>query len=220
MRKLGTLVGLTAFALAGLAHAQGEALGPAPAPAPAAEPAPAPAAEPAAVAPVPAVQPTAVAPAEAAPASGRLIIGADVAFQLPLGNFSDATGMGFGALARGEFKIIPKLNLTARTGFVYSLSKNDFSVSNIPFWVGGKYFITDMFYGAAEIGENIFLVRTNFGYFGSSSYTDENFGATVGAGVSIGKLDVRAQLEVLDLANASDSLAIMVNVGFNFAQLM
>jgi hypothetical protein len=207
MRKVSTLVGLALFALAGTARAQGEA----PVAAPPADPAAPPAAQ---WAPAPA------APAEAAPASGRLIIGADAAFQLPLGTLADATGIGFGALARGEFKIIPHLNLTARTGFIYSLSKNNFSVYNVPFWVGAKYFLTDMFYGAAEIGENYMIIKTDYAFLGSSSFSGSYFGATVGAGALIGQLDVRAQLEVLDFSSAGDFLALMINVGYNFANLM
>jgi hypothetical protein len=214
MRKVSILAALTVFALAGLARAQ-EAPAAAPPPDPGAAPAPemAPAA------------PAEAAPATAAPASGRLIIGADAAFQLPLGNFADATGIGIGALVRGEFNIIPKLNLTFRTGYIYSLDKDGFSVSNIPAWVGGKYFITDMIYGAAEIGENILISKIPdvevFGVtVGGGSSTDYKFGATVGAGVLLGPLDIKAQFEILSLGDASDSMALMVNVGYNFVKLL
>jgi nucleoid-associated protein YgaU len=217
MRKLGTLVGLALFALAGTARAQEEA----------AAPAPEAAATPAGDAATPASETAPAAPADAAAAGEKLTIGADAAFQLPLGNFADATGMGFGALVRGEFNVIPKLNITFRTGYIYSLGKEilgvKYSVANIPAWAGGKYFITDMFYGAAEVGMNMFMSKVSGELFGVSmdtTSTDYKFGATIGAGALLGPLDVKAQFEILSLADAGDSMAIMVNVGYNFLKLM
>jgi ABC-type amino acid transport substrate-binding protein len=214
MRKVSTLVGLTLFVLAAPAWAQDEA----PAAAPEGDAAAAPAAEEAA-APAP-------APA-AAPAAGKLTIGVDGAFQLPLGNLADGTGMGFGALVRAEYNLIPSLNGTLRTGYIYSLSKDTAglktSLNNIPIWVGGKYFITDMIYGAAEVGLNMLTATVSGEMFGVSvdtSSSENKFGGTVGAGALIGPLDVKAQLEVLDFGEAGDSMAVMVNVGYNFLKLL
>ena len=50
----------------------------------------------------------------------------------------------------------------------------------------------------------------------STSSTDGRFGATVGAGALVGPLDIKAQLEILDFGHTSGSMAIMVNVGYNF----
>ena len=208
MRKVSTLIGLTALILAGSARAQDEA--------------PAAPAGDAAAVPAPTAD---VAPAAAGAA--KLTIGADAAFQLPLGNLADATGMGFGALVRGEYNLIPNLNGTLRAGYIYSLKKDNSGlkskVDNIPIWVGGKYFITDMIYAGAEVGLNMLKTTADIsiaGISGSASSTENKFGGNVGAGVLLaGALDVRAQLEILDFGHSGDSMAVMVNVGYNFLKM-
>jgi hypothetical protein len=211
MRKLSALIVVALLTLAGSARAQEEA----PAAAPAGDAAAAPAAD---VAPAP-------APAPAAGGMG-LIIGADFAFQLPLGNMADATGMGFGGLVRGEYKLMPNLNLTLRAGYIYSLKKEQagvkFSVNNIPIWVGGKFFITDMIYAGAEVGVNMMTFKSEGSLLGISmegSSSENKFGGNVGAGVLLGDLDVRAQLLVMDFGHSGDSMAVMINVGYNFLKL-
>lgn len=209
MRKLSSLVVVALLTLAGSARAQEEA----PAAAPA-DPAAAPAAEPA-VAPAPAV------------AGTGLIIGVDAAYQLPLGDFADGTGMGFGGLIRAEYKLMPNLNLTLRTGYIFSLKKDiagigKSAVDNIPIWVGGKFFITDMFYAGAEVGANILRGRSEVSFLGaseSSTETKAKVGADVGVGALLGDLDVRAQFEVLNFGDAKKSMAVMINVGYNFLKL-
>ena len=215
MRKVSMFVGLALFALAGSARAQESAPPPA-AEAPVAGPAGDAAAAPA---PAPAVE---AAPAAAA----KLTVGVDGAFHLPLGTLADGSGMGFGALARGEYNLIPNLNGTVRVGYIYGLKKDvsvlgtsvKSSVSYIPIWVGGKYFITDMIFGAAEVGMNMLSFKAEAGGLSLSS-SENKFGATVGAGALISGLEVKAQLVILDLGSTSDSMALMVNVGYDFLKM-
>jgi hypothetical protein len=213
MRKVSLFVGLALLALGGSARAE--------------EMAPPPAAD-APVAGDAATPPAAAAPApmaEATPAATqKFILGVDAAFQLPLGNFADATGMGFGGLVRAEYNLIPNLNGTFRVGYIYALKKDlagglgKASVGNIPIWVGGKYFFTDMVYGGVEVGLNMLQEKADATLFGqtvSASTSENKFGGNVGAGVLISGLDVRAQLEFLDFGHAKDSMAVMINVGYD-----
>jgi len=211
MRKLSSLIVVALLTLAGSARAQEEA----PA-APAGDPAAAPAGDPIASNP---------APAPAAAGTG-ILIGADLAFQLPLGNMADVTGMGFGALIRGEYKLMPNLNLTARAGYIYSLKKDNgglkSSIDNIPIWVGGKFFITDMIYAGAEVGVNIMTAKVETSFLGttvSGSSGETKFGGDVGAGLLLGDIDVRAQVLILDFGHSGDSMGVMINAGYNFAKL-
>lgn len=210
MRKVSMFLGLALFALAGSARAQNESAPPA------LDAAGAPLASPeAAPAPVPA---TSSAP--------KIVVGADGAFQLPLSKLADVTGMGFGALVRAEYNLIPNLNGTLRTGYIYSLKKDTAgfktSMNNIPIWVGGKYFINEMIFAGAEVGLNM-LTSTTEGSFGgltvSGSGSANKFGANVGAGALLGDIEVRAQLEILDLGHSGDTMALMVNVGYNFFKM-
>jgi len=212
MRKVSLIVGLSLLAVASTARAQ-EVTAPPAGDAPAA-----PAAEPVA-APAPA--------AAVAASASKLTLGVDAAFQLPLSsNLSDVTGMGFGGLIRAEYNLIPNLNGTLRAGYIYSLKKDTAgiktSMDNIPIWVGGKYFFTDMVYGGAEVGLNMLKATVEGSFLGvstSASSTENKFGANVGAGVLLSGLDIRAQLELLDLGHVGDTMALMVNVGYNFFKM-
>jgi hypothetical protein len=135
--------------------------------------------------------------------------------------------MGFGALIRGEYKLIPNLNLTLRAGYIFSLKKDiaglgKNALDNIPIWVGGKFFITDMIYAGAEVGANMLRSRSEVTFLGSSesSTTSETkFGADVGVGALLGDLDLRAQFEILNFSETKKSMALMINVGYNFLKL-
>jgi hypothetical protein len=217
MHRTSIVVGLVLFSLAGSAMARNDA--------PVAEPvADAKPAEPAAeVAPA--------SPAEEATAV-KLTIGVDAAAQTPVSsNFRKQNALGLGGLMRVELTLIPRLNLTLRGGYIYGLKHHlkdtfqdvDYKTSTLPIWIGGKYFVTDMIYGAVEAGYN----RLTWSYDGTlagvpshNSGTGNKYGGTVGAGVLlIGRLDVKAQLEVLDIGHAGDTMAIMVNVGYDFLRL-
>jgi len=212
MGKVSMFLGLALFALAGSARAQDET--PAPTGDSAGAPAPAPEA---AAAPAPAVS---------AASKTKLTVGVDAAFQLPLGNFADATGLGFGGLLRGEYNLIPNLNGTLRAGYIYSLKKDTAgfktAVDDIPIWVGGKYFINEMIFAGAELGLNMLKTRVDGSLLGipvSGSSTENKFGANVGAGVLLSGLEIRAGFEILDFGHSKDSMAILVNVGYDFFKM-
>ena len=43
---------------------------------------------------------------------------------LPIGDWSDASGVGFGALIRAEKALDAQLSVTGRVGYIYHLSKS------------------------------------------------------------------------------------------------
>lgn len=212
MRNVSSMIGLALLTFTGTALAQEE------------PPPPAPAAEPAAPA---MAEPAPAASTAAAPAAGPVAkVGVDAAFQLPLGNMGDVTGMGFGGLLRGEYRLIPNLNATLRAGYIYSLKKDTAgfksAVDDIPVWVGAKYFVNEMFYGGAEVGLNMLKSRVDGSLLGvpvSGSSTDNKFGGDVGVGALFGDFEARAQFQVMDFGHSKDSMAIMINVGYNFLKL-
>jgi hypothetical protein len=156
--------------------------------------------------------PAAPPPAAVAVSTGaKGLVGVDVLAAFPFGNLADGAGIGFGGLVRGEYGVMPQLNVTARIGYVHHLAKNEITFSEIPIWLGAKYGFTDQIYGAAEIG----LVHAKAS-FGDLSSSDDNLGFTIGAGYRMGDIDVRAGLHILDLGNAGDSTELVVSVGYNF----
>ncbi len=159
-------------------------------------------------------------PAEtsASTGGGGKILGVDGAFMLPIGDFGDAAGIGIGALLRFEMALDAKLSLTARAGYIHHLEKNSISFSQIPVMAGAKYMLTDTLYGAAELG--FVRAAVSAEAFGMTFEDDEtNLAMNLGVGMPVGPLDVRAGLNILDLGNAGESMAVAISAGYNFMAL-
>ncbi len=173
----------------------------------------------------------AAAPADAA--EKKIGVGADVMFVLPLGDFADASGPQIGAVARVGYRVMPALELTGRVGYLHGLSKEQSfsvlgttitsktSISNIPIWVGARYFFmqpTSGLYGAAEIGANMLSAKAEVGGQSSSSDTETRFGFNVGAGYVISEslpIDIRAQFMHHNLLGTEDGEKSMLGLGFS-----
>jgi hypothetical protein len=92
------------------------------------------------------------------------------AFVLPVGNLADAASVGFGALAGMRRPIVAHLDVTARAGFVYHLSKDgggggSVGLSEVPILGGVRYTFVPVddggLYGAAELGLSLIFARTS-----------------------------------------------------------
>jgi hypothetical protein len=161
----------------------------------------------------------------------KITVGADVQFLLPLNSdFSNASGPWIGGLARGGYRVIPPLEITARAGYLAGLSKSQtilgqtisYSISDIPVWLGARYYFMDApagLYGAAEIGFNFLNASVSPG--GSSSATREGF--NVGAGYVISSdlpIDIRAQFSYINLlgtnSGESGEFGLGLSVGYSF----
>jgi len=179
--------------------------------------------EPPAAAPPPVAVPAEQAPAASTALGGGMLIGGDLRLAIPLGNFSDAAGVGIGVLGRYEYILTPQVNLTGRLGFTYFLSKDIGGVSvnywTIPILVGAKLAVIPNLYVAGEIGlfNNHYTVAIP-GIFGggTASGSETDFGLTLGGGYRLGDLDFRASLEFLNLGHAGDSMSLVVSAGYNF----
>ncbi len=161
-------------------------------------------------------------------------VGADAAFMLPVGDFADITGPLLGALLHFEYPVMPGVVVTARTGYLYGLKKEQglgkFGVSDIPIWAGGKYYFSGQMnglYGGLELGLNILSFRSevDMGSFGGlgggkieGSESETKFGANLGLGYRVDALDFRGSFNMLDLGHAGDTMGIMASVGYSFAR--
>lgn len=216
MRKILAMAGvaITSMLFTGSAFAQG-----APPPPPAggaAEPAPAPA-------------------AGGDEADKKIGIGIEGQFMLPLGDFGKATGPQIGPLVRFGYRVMPQLELTARTGYLAGLGKTpdgvpagadvSTSVSNIPIWLGARYFFMEPYaglYGSAELALNLMTAHTTIlGASASTGATREGF--NLGAGYVISKdlpIDIRAQFSYLNLLGTDTGetafIAIGISAGYTF----
>ncbi len=190
--------------------------------------------------------PTTGTPAPGAPtdtntdeADKKIGIGVEAQFMLPIGDFSDSTGPQIGPLVRFGYRVIPALELTARTGYLFGIGKTpkgaaagsdtSISVSNIPIWLGARYFFMEPYaglYGAAELAINLMTAHVSAGGLSASEgQTREGF--NLGVGYVISKdlpIDIRAQFSMLNLLGKNDVagvseptlLAIGISGGYTF----
>jgi hypothetical protein len=186
--------------------------------------------------------PTTGTPAPGAPtdthtdeADKKIGIGIEAQFMLPLGDLADFTGPQLGPLVRFGYRVIPNLELTARTGYLFGLSKDQggggvkTSISNIPVWLGARYFFMEPyagFYGAAELAINLMSVHSTVTVLGnevsgSTGLTREGF--NLGAGYVISKdlpIDIRAQFSMLNLLGKETGektfFAVGLSAGYTF----
>ena len=176
-------------------------------------------------APAPAPAP---APDESSPR--RFSLGADALLMLPVGRFSNYTGVQLGPLLRIGYRVLPRLEATIRSGYLFGFQTTNgagisLSVSNIPIWLGARYFFNDPeprgLYGAVEIGANLMQSHfdANGGPFvpsGSAALTRGGF--NLGAGYVIGKdlpVDLRLQLSYLNLVAADPVDGSLITIGLS-----
>jgi hypothetical protein len=159
----------------------------------------------------------------------KIVAGADLQFVLPVGDLGNATGPQIGALLRGGYRVMPALEITARIGYLYGLSKSQgsvlgqsysTSVSNIPIWVGARYYFMDApagFYGDAELALNLLSVNASFaGTSASTGATREGF--NLGAGYVISTdlpIDIRAQFMYMNLLGTQSGETAMMGIGLS-----
>src|SRR5262245_44203888 len=142
-------------------------------------------------------------------AAGGPVLGVDLAAALPVGNFGDGAGPGFGALIRYEFTIVSSANVTLRGGFMYHLEKNNLTFYTIPVLGGLKIALGPSLYVAPEAG--LFANHTEGNGF------DAALGFNLGFGYRISSsFDLRVGAEMVDVGHAADSIALFASLGYNF----
>ncbi|HEY1692122.1 MAG TPA: outer membrane beta-barrel protein [Polyangiaceae bacterium] len=165
----------------------------------------------------------------------KIDVGADVQFVLPLNSdFSNVSGPLIGAVVRGGYRVIPPLEITARVGYLAGLSKSQSagplgnvstSISDIPIWVGARYYFMEPpagLYGAAEIGINALTAHVSEGGV-SASQGETREGFNIGAGYVISPdlpIDIRAQFMYFNLLGTENGekgeFGLGLSVGYSF----
>lgn len=117
--------------------------------------------------------------------------GAEVA--LPMGDFGDFAGTGFGVTVRGEMPVGPMLKVTGLVGYLMWGGEEFVGVTtdykDIPIMVGAKLSTPTGLYGTAEAGLHLFSFDAEYtsSFFGttSTSTSDTKFGFSVGGGYEV-----------------------------------
>ncbi len=166
------------------------------------------------------------APAAPADSQPRNAVGVDVGLLVPVGNLGDATGVMLGGLAKYGHGVTPALGITGRIGYFYGFSKSaklngvsyKFGLTDVPIWLGARYFTSgncEGFHIGGEIGLNVLSARSELGNM-SESATRAKVGINALPGYRIGKVDIQAQLSLLDIGHPGDTVAIGGTVGYDF----
>ena len=151
----------------------------------------------------------------------QMAVGVDFASVVPVGNFADAAGFGFGSLFRFEYNInASPLAVTTRSGYLWHNSKDvgpaTVSFSQVPLLAGLKYSLpTAPIYVAGELGAVIAMTSTEGGIGGDTDNTETNLGFAAGAGYELGIIDLRLSLNFLDASNMADTMTIGLTFGLN-----
>jgi hypothetical protein len=148
-----------------------------------------------------------VAISSASFAQGRFSVGAELG--LPMGDFGDAAGIGFGGSLRYEGTINDNLNWTGTLGYLTFSEKDNsgLKVSMIPVQAGVKYYFTESFsgfYGAAELGVHMVKSKFEGEFFGvpvSVSESSTEFSFAPALGYHLGAVDVALRYQIVSDAN-------------------
>ena len=132
-----------------------------------------------------------------------LEVGPEIA--LPMGDFSDVSGLGFGVFATAKYPVMPKLVATVTAAALYFLEKEQSILgsttksqySGLPFVAGARYYVMPALYVGGEVG---FLTMTstvevNIPGFANVSASDNttNLCFAPQVGYEVGKFCVSAQ---------------------------
>jgi hypothetical protein len=167
--------------------------------------------------------------AQFGPAKGKMTLGPAVELSLPIGNFSDFAGFGFGGTARFEYGLQPNLALTANIGYLYWSGKSgdqwDYSNHAIPIIAGVKYMIGKSLFVSGEIGLYSYTIDWNYtgpssqfgGFYGLSDYSASStqFMLAPGIGYQSGPLEGLLRFYVLDTDLMNFSLMVAYNFSLN-----
>jgi len=158
--------------------------------------------------------------------SHQVLIGAEIESALPLSSaYSDANGVGVGALLTIEYPVMEQLSVTGRAGFQYHLDKSpiagvDSHVHAIPVLLGAKYYVMQNdrqgLFAAAEVGTFGLMASASAGG-ASASDTQLKFGVGVGAGYQWKEWSFRLNAHSQDIGNFGDFFMLTGGVGYQFA---
>lgn len=149
---------------------------------------------------------------------GRFSIGAELA--LPMGDWDEALGIGFGGSVRYESAINDNINWMGTAGFLTFGEKDDSgaTVTQIPIFGGAKYYFTESFsgfYAGAELGVSFNKVKVDLGSSGEFEDSSTDFGFAPQVGYHLGSFDISARYLIMQTADEDTN-----SIGFRIAYVL
>jgi opacity protein-like surface antigen len=169
----------------------------------------------------------------------KMSIGGLVGIYLPMGDFGDAAGLGFGVLPQFEYKMSPKLNLTGTVGYVMWGGKSvdlgtyyghpytfKYTYHDMPILAGAKYYFGEgkmKPYGLAQLGFHMLGVTVDAEYMGVSASSSESvtkLGFGIGGGLEMPindkmNFDANAAYETI-MTEGTSSTDIVIKAGIKY----
>lgn len=153
----------------------------------------------------------------------RFKINLGVEGALPMGDLKNGYSFGAGLTFRFLYKVTQQFGVTFTTGAIgfapkdlNNLNPNSKILLTIPFKAGGRYMITDNFYGMAEIGTTqIMDFHANQTNGNIEHTTTSAFTYAPSIGVLLGGLDASLRYETMSKSGTSSSF-LSLRLGFFF----
>lgn len=152
-------------------------------------------------------------------------VGIGVEGALPIGNFGDAYGIGYGATGKALYGITEKGDITGTLGYMrFGIKESSDFLSGhmamIPIMFGYRHDFGG-FYGEPQLGlvnlkskikMDLGGLEDIFGGFGSGSSSTTKFSLGLGGGLLFGDWDLGARFQIIDNMNF-----LGVRLGYNFS---
>ena len=157
---------------------------------------------------------------------GRMLwLGVDTEFGIPLGNYSDANSVGYGAVFTAEYALLEMLGATARIGFEGHMDRAiganlSAHVHAIPVLLGTKYYIGPDragLFGAFELGMFDLMSSVDTARNGTTTSNDVKFGMGAGIGFQQDHWNVRLNMHTQDVGSFGNALMLSGGLGYQFA---
>ncbi len=149
-------------------------------------------------------------------------VNAGVELGMPIGDFGNAYGIGFGATGKALYGITEKGDITGTLGYIHFGLKNESesvsgSMGMIPIMFGYRHDFGGL-YGEPQLGLMVVKSKIDFdgagsgltGFGGSTSTSKISLG--LGGGYMFGDWDLGARFQIIDNLNF-----LGVRVGYNFS---
>jgi len=166
--------------------------------------------------------------AQPEPGYNNKSLGANFELSLPVGTFSDVAGVGYGGNVRFQYGGDPRANLTTTAGYIVwtkmnlpsSVHVEPYTTSSVPtvqvkafdFFIGGKYYFYNGFFGTVE-GGAYFLTYTYEGVSGAGLQGNTTyFMLPIGLGFQKSGIEVGVRYMLLH----PDYNQISITLGYNF----
>ncbi|MFB5944794.1 outer membrane beta-barrel protein [Albibacterium profundi] len=155
---------------------------------------------------------------------GAIDINAGVDVALPLGDFGEGFGTGFGATAKGLYGVSDEGQVGLTLGYIHFGSKEDLGEGNsvsfgvIPILALYRHHFGSLYVepqiGLSSNRSKITVSSSEFNFGGSASST--SLGYAAGIGYMLGDIDISARYQGLSRGGSSSGFAA-IRIAYNFS---